>query len=85
MNVSVEVVVELVLLLVYAALAGVLTSLGLLSEYAGLQNALAGDLIMGFWFAWMGIAAIGFGYLLFRDKIVPTSRAIWSRVESATQ
>jgi hypothetical protein len=62
-----EALLELGMFALYAAGSGLLTILGALTEYQGIQNALSGDNMMAAWFVWMGTVA---GIMLARDKVL---------------
>lgn len=65
-----ESLLELGVFALYAAGSGLLTILGALTEYQGIQNALSGDNMMALWFVWMGTVALIAGLMLARDKVL---------------
>jgi hypothetical protein len=66
--------VELALFAIEMALFGVLTTLGLLSEQAGLSS-LAGGEILGIWYLYMGCVALYAGvYVLGYERMWPKVR-----------
>lgn len=65
-----EIIVQLGLLVFYTTIAGSLAVAGLFIEYRGLLEVLAGEFLLGGWFAVIGLGMVAFGYLVFRDKAV---------------
>jgi hypothetical protein len=65
-----ESLLELGAFALYLAGSGLLTVLGALTEYQGIQNALSGDNMMAAWFVWMGTVALVAGIMLARDKVL---------------
>lgn len=70
-----ELLVETLTLLVYVALAGVLTASGLALEYASVQYLGAGDVVVALWLAAVGgvllyAGVYGFGYRKVLDRFV---------------
>lgn len=57
--------------------SGALTVAGLLAEWAGVQNLVAGQAAIGLWEVWMGGVALFVGlYLVGYGRVVPRFRAI---------
>lgn len=54
----------------YAAGSGLLTVLGAVTEYQGIQNAMSGHNTMALWLVWMGTVALIAGLMLARDKVL---------------
>lgn len=74
-----ESVTELLALLGSAIGAAILTFTGILTEHAGIQNVLTGQVTLGAWEAWMGTLALFAGlYLL-------GYREFWSRFQQLRQ
>ena len=69
-----EVVVETATLVGYAALAAVLSVLGLLAEQAGLETYGTGDVQMALWFGFVGLLLLAGAGLLVRDRLAPRLR-----------
>lgn len=68
---------ELVSVVLYAALAGLLTAAGLLGEQAGLANLATGRFALGLWDAYMGGLALYAGlYLLGYRTAWPRLRGV---------
>ncbi|EFW92043.1 hypothetical protein ZOD2009_11220 [Haladaptatus paucihalophilus DX253] len=65
-----ESLLELGMFALYIAGSGLLTVLGAVTEYQGIQNALSGDNTMALWFVWMGTVALIAGLMLARDKVL---------------
>jgi K+ transporter len=64
----------LIELLAYILGAGVLTVLGVLAEYSGLQHLTGGEPILGLWFAGFGLILLyGGTYLLGYEKVLKES------------
>ncbi|UWG46823.1 putative membrane protein [Halanaeroarchaeum sp. HSR-CO] len=57
--------------------SGALTVAGLLAEWAGVQNLVAGQAAIGLWEVWMGGVALFVGlYLVGYGRVVPRIRAV---------
>ncbi|SIQ73693.1 hypothetical protein SAMN05421858_0238 [Haladaptatus litoreus] len=65
-----EPLVEIGAVLLYALGSVLLTALGLLAEYDGLQTAASGDSITAIWLGVMGAVALIAGVMLARDKVL---------------
>ncbi|WP_049971696.1 hypothetical protein [Haladaptatus cibarius] len=65
-----EPLVEIGGVLLYALGSVLLTALGLLAEYDGLQTAASGDSITAIWLGVMGAVALIAGVMLARDKVL---------------
>lgn len=71
-----ETVLEVLVVVVYAALGGALTLGGLLIEYRGMLFAQAGESLLALWVAVLGGVALYLAYLLFDEKFIPALRRI---------
>ncbi len=65
-----EPLLEVAVFLLYAVGSVLLTALGLLAEYDGLQTAAAGDSVTAIWLGVMGAVALVAGVMLARDKVL---------------
>lgn len=66
-----QIIIEL---LAYVLSAGVLTVLGLLAEYSGLQHLTGGEPVLGLWFAGFGVILLYAGaYLIGYEKVLKRS------------
>ncbi|WP_227355638.1 hypothetical protein [Haladaptatus salinisoli] len=56
--------------LFYLLGSGLLTALGLLAEYDGIQSAASGDSVLAVWLIYMGTVALVAGVMLAREKVL---------------
>lgn len=70
----IEGLTEIVPEVLYSALAGGLTVLGLVAENAGLQTMSGGETTVGLWMAFVGIVALYAGLKVAREKALPGLR-----------
>ncbi|WP_254536522.1 hypothetical protein [Halomarina litorea] len=70
-----ELVVEVLSVVAYAAGAVLLTGLGVLTERAGVE-ALASDTTLGLWMLGMGAVALAGAYLVATGRLLPRVRAL---------
>lgn len=74
LSVLVELLLEVGPLLGYALISGVLTLLGLLTEYDGVRHLAAGDQVVGAWLAGFGVLLLyAGGYLLGYETVLPAA------------
>lgn len=73
---------ELVSVVVFSAVASVLTAAGVLTERAGLANLATGQTAVGLWYVYMGGLALFVGlYLLGYREVWPRLRGLWHSAE----
>ncbi|WP_458207036.1 hypothetical protein [Haladaptatus sp. NG-SE-30] len=65
-----EPLLEIGTFLVYLLGSGLLTALGLLAEYDGIQSAMSGDSVLALWLFLMGTVALVGGLMLAREKVL---------------
>jgi len=58
-------------MLSYGLATVALSALGLVAEYNGLQQLLAGDRLLAGWYAYIGLVALAFAAMLARRKVRP--------------
>ncbi|WP_227375489.1 hypothetical protein [Haladaptatus halobius] len=65
-----EPLLEVGAFLLYLLGSGLLTALGLLAEYDGVQSAASGDNVLAIWLIYMGTVALVAGVTLAREKVI---------------
>ena len=65
-----EPLLEVAAFLLYALGSILLTALGLLAEYDGLQSAASGDSVTAIWLGLMGAVALVAGVMLAHEKVL---------------
>jgi hypothetical protein len=73
---GIKYVFQITLLLCYTAVTGALVILGVYIEYQSVLLS-SSEPSAGLWLSAVGLATIGFAYLMFDRKFIPLVRSLW--------